>query len=66
DAMKTLEATSASIFGRTGVKPEPRVRFGKIVSGIIEEAAEAEMVLPGAKGRHVPDATIGSTPGRIT
>lgn len=65
DAMKTLEATSASIFVRTGVTLEPRVRSGKIVSAIIEEAAEAEMVLLGAKGRHVPDTTIGSTPGRI-
>ncbi|MBN1928997.1 MAG: universal stress protein [Chlorobiaceae bacterium] len=65
DAMKSLEEASASIFERSGVRLEPQVQSGKSVDRIIEAAAEAELVLLGAKGRHLLHTNIGSTPGRV-
>lgn len=65
DAMHSLEKEVASIFEGSGVQLEPQVRSGKAVDRIIEAAAEPEIVLLGAKGRHLIDTAIGSTPGRV-
>lgn len=65
DARKNLDEATASVFERSNVRLDPQVRSGKTVDSIIDAAAGSEMVLLGAKSRHLYNSSIGSTPGRV-
>lgn len=65
DAMHTLEQACSSVFERSGVRLEAKISAGKTIERITEAAAESQIVLLGATGRHLLNTTIGATPGRL-
>lgn len=65
-ARQSLDALTAAIRARSGVTLEGQVRVGTIVETILAAAAQADLLVLGARGRHpLRDFVVGSTAERI-